>query len=287
MRSPTPKDLTQIQSLSLKLTTINKFIPKLAEHMCPIREVRKALDATNGPDWTNEADKAFQKIKIKLNKLQILTISKEGGLLLLCLCQGNKMISSMLFVKRNGIQSPVSYEKEVKGPVMKGFCKQEEQVLMVPDANDAETSELGSYVIHLNFNAPNHIMNYEALLAGLVALAVKGMKDLHVFINLQILVDHVEGNRIPAMEQENRYREEIMDATTPFHRFRITHLPKILNPKAKMLTRLATIQLEFLNQEVSVGIKTRPMESYEKERRAIGKMPMGKPNYNWETSGSN
>ncbi|GKC00248.1 reverse transcriptase domain-containing protein [Tanacetum coccineum] len=78
---------------------------------------------------------------------------------------------------------------------------------------------------------------------GLVASAGKGMKDLHVFIDSQILVDQVEGNRIPAMEQEKRYKEEVMDATTPFHRFRITHLPKILNFKAEMLTGLATIQL--------------------------------------------
>ncbi|GJV65013.1 hypothetical protein Tco_1475841 [Tanacetum coccineum] len=46
--------------------------------MHPIREVRKALDATNGSGWTNEAEKAFQKIKRKLNKLQTLTIPKEG-----------------------------------------------------------------------------------------------------------------------------------------------------------------------------------------------------------------
>nr|GEU99888.1 hypothetical protein [Tanacetum cinerariifolium] len=50
-----------------------------------------------------------------------------------------------------------------------------------------------SYAICLNFEAPKHIMNYEALLAGLVASAGKGMKDLHVFIDLQILVDQVEG----------------------------------------------------------------------------------------------
>ncbi|GJU66900.1 reverse transcriptase domain-containing protein [Tanacetum coccineum] len=90
-------------------------------------------------------------------------------------------------------------------------------------------------------------MSYEALLAGLVASAGKGMKDLHVFIDLQILVDRVKGSRVPATEQEKRYREEIMDATTPFHRVRITHLLKILNTKSEMLTGLATIQLEFLN----------------------------------------
>ncbi|GJY34103.1 hypothetical protein Tco_0418572 [Tanacetum coccineum] len=43
----------------LKLTTISKFMPKLAELMHPIREVRKALDATNRFAWTSEAKKDF------------------------------------------------------------------------------------------------------------------------------------------------------------------------------------------------------------------------------------
>ncbi|GKB46679.1 hypothetical protein Tco_0897432 [Tanacetum coccineum] len=128
VRSPTPKDLNQIRSISLKLIAISKFIPKLAELMHPIREVRKALDATNGSGWINKAEKAFQKIKRKLNKLQTLTNPKEGE---------------------------------------------------------------------------------EALLTGLVASTGKDMKDLHVFIDSQILVDQVEGNRIPATGPEKRYSKEL------------------------------------------------------------------------------
>ncbi|GKC89962.1 hypothetical protein Tco_1150611, partial [Tanacetum coccineum] len=66
-----------------------------------------------------------------------------------------------------------------------------------------------------------------------------------------------KGSRTPTIEEARKYKEEIMDAAAPFHRFWITHLPKKLNSKAKVLTGLATIKLE-LNQEVSVGIKTRP-----------------------------
>ncbi|GKA28059.1 reverse transcriptase domain-containing protein [Tanacetum coccineum] len=188
-------------------------------------------------------------------------------------------------------------EKEVEGPVMKRFYRQGKQVLAVLDANEEETSELGAKLQAELTPTPRVWRLYlsretikEALLAGLVASAGKGMKDLHVFIDSQILVDQVEGSRVPATKQEKRYREEIMDAMTPFHKFRITHFPKILNTKAEMLTGLATIQLEFLNQEVSVGIKTRPtveMENDKKEIKATCKMPMGKPNYNWKTSGRN
>ncbi|GJS05038.1 hypothetical protein Tco_0321546 [Tanacetum coccineum] len=90
-----------------------------------------------------------------------------------------------------------------------------------------------SHAIRLNFQASKGDMDCEALLA-------------------------VEGSRIPRTEEAKRYMEEIMDATTPFYRFWITHLPKALNPKAEALTGLASIQLEFLNQEALVGVKTRP-----------------------------
>ncbi|GKA57151.1 reverse transcriptase domain-containing protein [Tanacetum coccineum] len=147
-----------------------------------------------------------------------------------------------------------------------------------------------SYVIRLKFNASNHAMDYEALLAGLAASTSKGIKDLHVFIDSLTLVAQVEGNHTPAIEQERKYKEEIMDATAPFHMFRITHLPKILNLKSEMLTGLATIKLEFLNQEESVGIKTRPSveeTSNSKKGKAASNVLGTKQNYNWETSGSN
>ncbi|GKF18037.1 reverse transcriptase domain-containing protein, partial [Tanacetum coccineum] len=75
-----------------------------------------------------------------------------------------------------------------------------------------------SYAIRLKFNASNHAMDYEALLAGLAASVSKGMKDLHVFMDSPKLVAQTEGNHMPATEQERKYKKEIMDATASFHR---------------------------------------------------------------------
>ncbi|GJZ72112.1 reverse transcriptase domain-containing protein [Tanacetum coccineum] len=268
---------------------MEKFIPKLAELKYPINKVRVRMDAAAGSGWTNEAEEAFQRIKIKLNKLQTLAIPKEGEKLMLCMRQRNEMISSVLMVEREGAQTHVSYKSE--GSVVKKFFGQGEQVqktlgiiLVSPD------EKMHLYAIRLKFNASDHAMDCEALLAGLVASVNKGMKDLHVFIDSLTLVAQIEGNHTPAMEHEGKYKEEIMDATALFHRFRITHLSKILNSKAEMLTRLATIKLEFLNQEVSVGIKTRPSVEEitgSKKEKAANNVPGTKPNYNWETSASN
>ncbi|GJU31437.1 hypothetical protein Tco_1175026 [Tanacetum coccineum] len=121
-----------------------------------------------------------------------------------------------------------------------------------------------SYAIRLKFHASNHVMDYEALL--------------------------VEGSHTLVTKQERKYKEEILDTTAPFHRFRITHLPKILTSKAEVLAGLATIKLELLNQEVSMGIKTRPsMEetSNNKKGKEVSNAPRAEPNYNREASGSN
>ncbi|GJZ55017.1 reverse transcriptase domain-containing protein [Tanacetum coccineum] len=122
--------------------------------------------------------------------------------------------------------------------------------------------KMHTYAIRLKFNASNHVMDCEALLARLVASANQGMKDLHVFIDSLTLVAKVPNH-------------------TP---------PKILNLKDEVLTGLETIKLEFLNQEVSVGIKTRPSveetSSRNKDKTASNE-PRAKPNYNREASGSN
>ncbi|GJU14054.1 reverse transcriptase domain-containing protein [Tanacetum coccineum] len=90
-------------------------------------------------------------------------------------------------------------------------------ILVSPD------EKMHSYAIRLKFNTSNRAMDCEALLAGLVASVSKGMKDLQIFIDSLTLVAQIEGNHMPIMEQERKYKEEIINATAPFHR---CHTPK-------------------------------------------------------------
>nr|GEX28769.1 hypothetical protein [Tanacetum cinerariifolium] len=69
-----------------------------------------------------------------------------------------------------------------------------------------------AYAIYLKFNTFDHTIDCEALLAGLAASIRKGMKDLHVFMDLPKLVSQTEGNHMPATEQERKYKKEIIDA---------------------------------------------------------------------------
>ncbi|GKB90250.1 reverse transcriptase domain-containing protein [Tanacetum coccineum] len=57
--------------------------------------------------------------------------------------------------------------------------------------------KMHSYVIRLKFHASNHVMDYEALLAGLAASTNQGMKDLHVFIDSLTLVAQIPNHTPP------------------------------------------------------------------------------------------
>ncbi|GJR87491.1 hypothetical protein Tco_0211502 [Tanacetum coccineum] len=55
LRSTTPSGPGQIRNLSLQLTNISRFIPKLAELMLPIRNIRRSLDAVETSNQTSQS----------------------------------------------------------------------------------------------------------------------------------------------------------------------------------------------------------------------------------------
>ncbi|GKB65541.1 hypothetical protein Tco_0921727 [Tanacetum coccineum] len=71
------------------------------------------------------------------------------------------------------------------------------------------------HAVHLSFYAFEDHMNYEALLAGLVASAGRCIKDLHVFVGSKILVNQMEGSRIPRTEGAKRTGIHLARAPEP------------------------------------------------------------------------
>ncbi|GJV17297.1 reverse transcriptase domain-containing protein [Tanacetum coccineum] len=225
--SLTPKSPNQIRSLFLQLTAISKFIPKLAELQYPF--ARKEAEGSVVKKFFGQGE-----------QVQETPNANEGGTFNL-----SKKLQAKSTPTPRAWKLYLGKETIKEGSGV-GI------ILVSPE------ERMHSYVIRLKFNTSDHAIDCEALLAGLADSVSKGMKDLLVFIDSPKLVAQTEGNHTPATKQEKKYKKEIMDATAPFHRFRITHLLKILNFKAEVLTGLETIKLEFLNQEVSIGIKTRP-----------------------------
>nr|GEV12739.1 hypothetical protein [Tanacetum cinerariifolium] len=187
---------------------------------------------------------------------------------------------------------PRRRHKNPGGQVVEKFFGQGEQVLQVPDKNDekndkgtSEAKEKLKEELGLTLMVRRlYIERYSGKEGSRVRLVPVDQEGKDV----KLLVDQVEGNRESKKEGAKRYKLEVMDATAPFHRFRITYLSKAQNQKTKALTRLASIQLGFLNQEVSVGIKTRPsIETPDKVPEETKKATLGKLSSTWgDHSGS-
>ncbi|GJU23524.1 hypothetical protein Tco_1156866, partial [Tanacetum coccineum] len=145
--------------------------------MHPFYNIQKNSDVGGEFIWTNKAEEALQKIKRKLNKLQVLVMPKEGEPLMICLQQGSETISYALFVERGGVQVKQQTLGKIT-PTPRAW-----RLYFSREANK-EGSGVGmilvspeeitySYVICPNFSALDDNMNYEALLAGLFASASK------------------------------------------------------------------------------------------------------------------
>ncbi|GJX66728.1 hypothetical protein Tco_0301071 [Tanacetum coccineum] len=91
----------------------------------------------------------------------------------------------------------------------RGPNKEGSRVGMIPvDPMEKEYS----HAIRLNFQALEGDMDYEALLASLVASGERGMKDLHVFVDSRILVS-INWARIPEPRSVGRFQDKTIGET--------------------------------------------------------------------------
>ncbi|GJU23352.1 hypothetical protein Tco_1156694 [Tanacetum coccineum] len=182
----------------------------------------------------------------------------------------------------------ISYiqRKEAEGSVVKKFFGQGEQVQETPDANEGGTFNLSKKLQEKSTPTPRAWRLYlgketieEGLSMGIIlvspdekmhsyAIRLKFNTSDHaidceallaglaasvskgVSPQPKLLIEN-RRNHTPATEQERKYKKETMDATTPFHR------PSV--------------------EETSSS----------KKGKVASNVPGAKPNYNWETSGSN
>ncbi|GKD89267.1 hypothetical protein Tco_1364774, partial [Tanacetum coccineum] len=119
--------------------------------------------------------------------------------------------------------------KEVEGSVVKKFFCQGEQVQETPDVKEGGIFNLSkklyakstptprAWRLYLGKETIEEGSNVGIILVRLAASISKGMKDLHVFMDSPKLVASTKGNHMQAMEQERKYKKEIMDVTSPFH----------------------------------------------------------------------
>ncbi|GJT60016.1 reverse transcriptase domain-containing protein [Tanacetum coccineum] len=106
-----PKTLKEMQSLSGKLASLNRFLAKSAERALPFFNTLKNITKENKHEyrWTPEAEEAFQQMKRLIISLPSLTPPFPKETLYAYLAVANEAVSAVLLTDRNGRQCPVQY----------------------------------------------------------------------------------------------------------------------------------------------------------------------------------
>ena len=86
-----PKNIKEVQSLTGRVTTLNRFVSKAIDKCLPFFKIlRKAFE------WTDQCQKAFQDLKVYLTTTPLLSPSIPGEELYLYLAVSLHVISSAL-----------------------------------------------------------------------------------------------------------------------------------------------------------------------------------------------
>ena len=99
-----PKTVKEIQSLTGKATTLNRFVSRSTDKCLPFfKTLRKAFQ------WTEECQQAFDELKVYLSSPPLLIPSQTGEELYLYLAVSASAVSSALIREEKRIQKPVYY----------------------------------------------------------------------------------------------------------------------------------------------------------------------------------
>ena len=99
-----PKNIKEVQSLTRRVATLNKFVSKAIDKCLPFFKIlRKTFE------WTDQCQKAFQDLKLYLTTAPLLSPSILGEELYLYLVVSPHAVSSALIREEGKVQKPVYY----------------------------------------------------------------------------------------------------------------------------------------------------------------------------------
>ena len=105
-----PKAVKEVQKLTGRIATLNKFVSKATDKCLPFFKTLKQAFA-----WTDEFEAAFQELKRYLSNPPLLSPSKEGENLYLYLVVSAMAVSAALIREEERKQLTVYYVSQAQG----------------------------------------------------------------------------------------------------------------------------------------------------------------------------
>ncbi|GJZ10737.1 reverse transcriptase domain-containing protein [Tanacetum coccineum] len=126
-----PRTLKEMQSLSGKLATLNRFLAKSAERSLPFFNTLKNITKENKHEyrWTKVAKEAFQQMKKLIMDLLSLTPPWKKETLYAYLAVSAEAVSAVLLTDRKGRQCPVQYVSRTLNEAERNYAPMEKLAL--------------------------------------------------------------------------------------------------------------------------------------------------------------
>ncbi|KAK1417533.1 hypothetical protein QVD17_26662 [Tagetes erecta] len=135
LKMASPSTLKEVQVLSGRLVSINRFLSKHAERSLPFLDTLKNCISKKQFKWTSEAEAAFQEMKKHLAHLPTLATPMSKETLKIYLAAANRAVSAVLVVERKGVQTPIYYVSRVLTQSEANYTMMEKLVLALVHAS--------------------------------------------------------------------------------------------------------------------------------------------------------
>ncbi|GKC83752.1 reverse transcriptase domain-containing protein [Tanacetum coccineum] len=145
----------------------------------------------------------------------------------------------------------------------------EEWVLYMDGASSIKGSSAGlvlisptkteyTYALRLNFDSSNNQAEYEALLAGLRIAKKMKVQSLSAKVDSKLVASQINGNYEACNGSMIKYLTKAREYIECFKNFKIRNIPRNLNQKADVLSKLASVTFNHLTKEILVEVLDSP-----------------------------
>ncbi|XP_011093333.1 uncharacterized protein LOC105173330 [Sesamum indicum] len=126
MQLGSPKSIKEVQQLTGKVASLNRFIARFADRNLPFFKV---LRKSNNFEWNEECEQALQELKLYLTTPPLLSNPMIGEKLYVYLAVFDNAVSSVLIREENGKQNPVYYVSKMLQGAEKKYIQIEKLAL--------------------------------------------------------------------------------------------------------------------------------------------------------------
>nr|GEV95544.1 reverse transcriptase domain-containing protein [Tanacetum cinerariifolium] len=214
----------KMQSLSGKLAALKRFLTRSAKKSLPFFETLKDITKENKDEycWTESAKKAFQEMKKDVKQ------SRED------LCPVGK-ISPVIVAH---VQEVTENNKGSRAGL----------VLISPSGVEF------MYAFRLNFTSKNSKAKYKALLARLHMARKIKVQNIDVKVDSKLVASQINGSYVASSTSMIKYLATTKECIAEFKTFAIQNIPRNLNQKADIFSKLAAHAFDQLTNKVLVEV---------------------------------